>query len=388
MPAAKIMIVEDEVVVAMQLRETLHKLGYHVAGIEGQGEEAVEKVDNMAPDLILMDIKLAGKVDGIEAVHRIARRHEIPVVYLTAHSDEMTLHRAKRSAPYGYLLKPFSTADLRAAIEMALHKYDRERSRRQTAMLFSQVVEFNGGAALAVDEYGVIRHMNALAETLTGWNRAESLGRPLGEVYVLKDRAGGHRVEFGYSSVSPVDETRGSEFVLVRKDNGEIIVQAEVLTLTNPSGRGAMTVHCFWEKTRSVASRQDWFSHAVNLRLAGRLASLEGNYTEAESFLKRALKITEENLGAVHPKVAAAIEDLPEVLRHLGKTGEAELLERRRSQILDGREGDSVRRPSSGPYTRMVATSKEPKNASRKSTSVPSGKSTHGIPSDSYRSQS
>lgn len=342
MPAARIMIVEDEVVVAMELRETLRTLGYHVAGIEGQGEGVVEKVNDMGPDLILMDIQLAGKVDGIEAVRRINERREIPVVYLTAHSDEMTLHRAKRSAPYGYLLKPFSTADLRAAIEVALHKHERERIQRQTAMLFSQVVEFNGGAALAADDDGKIRHMNALAEMLTGWIRTNALGRPLGEVYVLRDAITGDKVDLENSTVSSVSDMPWSEYVLVRKDRGEIVIQADTVTLTNPSGRGAMSVHCFREKARNVESRQDWFSHAANLRLAGRMSSLEGNYADAEYFLKRALKITEENLGAAHPKVAAAIEDLPDILRHLGKAGEANLLERRRSQILGAREAGSV----------------------------------------------
>jgi len=333
MQARKIMIVEDEVVVAMELRETLRGLGYDVTGIAGYGEDAVERVGDMSPDLILMDIQLAGKLDGIDAVHRISERHEVPVVYLTAHSDEMTLHRAKRSAPFGYLLKPFSSVELRAAIEVALYKHERERTERRTAMLFSQVMEFNGGAAVAAGDEGTIRHMNALAQTLTGWDRADALGRPLGEVYVLKDAFTGKLVDHDTSATAPASDTRGSEFILVRKDKGEIIVRTERLTLTNPSGRGTVSVYCFREKARRVENQQDWFSHAANLRLAGRLSASEGNYADAEYFLKRALDITEENLGAGHPRVAAAIEDLPDILRRLGKAGEANLLERRLSRI-------------------------------------------------------
>lgn len=336
MQPARIMIVEDEVVVAMELRETIQSLGYQVTGIVGDGEDAVKKAGDLSPDLILMDIQLGGKVDGIEAVHRINERHHVPVVYLTAHSDDMTLHRAKHSAPFGYLLKPFSKAELRAAIEVALHRHERERIDRESVMLFSQVIEFNGGAALAVDEEGTIRHMNALAETLTGWDRTDAVGRPLAEVYVLRDTLTGEAVQTKPAGAAAMSDASGSEFVLVRKDQGEIVIQVETLTLTNPSGRSAVSVHCFREKTRCAEKRQDWFSHAANLRLAGRMSALEGNYTDAEYFLKRALDITEEHLGTTHPKLAAAIEDLPDVLRRLGKNGEANLLERRRSRIHGG----------------------------------------------------
>lgn len=334
MDRPKIMIVEDEVIVAMELCETLRGFGYEVTSIVGAGEDAVERVGDMNPDLILMDIQLAGKVDGIEAVRRINERHEVPVVYLTAHSDEMTLHRAKRSAPFGYLLKPFSGAELHAAIEVALYRHERERSDCQTAMLFSRMMEFNGGAAIAADGEGIIRHMNAHAETLTGWGRTEVVGRPLGEVYVLRDVITGEGVKLDSSVLPPVSETPSSEFILVRKDKGEIVIQAETLTLTNASEQGAMSVHCFREKVRSAGTRQDWFSHAVNLRIVGRMSALEGNYADAEYFLKRALDITEENLGSGHPKVAAAIDDLPDILRRLGKAGEATLLECRRSRVL------------------------------------------------------
>ena len=131
MSKAQIMVVEDEFVVAVDIQEELENLGYEVANIECSAEEAVEKVEEIKPDLVLMDVILRGKMDGIEAAEQIRSRCGIPVVYLTACTDEEILERAKITEPFGYLVKPFSINNLRSAIEMALHKAKVERRREE-----------------------------------------------------------------------------------------------------------------------------------------------------------------------------------------------------------------------------------------------------------------
>ena len=108
MPPAKIMVVEDEIVVAMELQSRLIALGYTVAGIVASGEEVMDLAEKTRPDLVLMDVKLAGEIDGIDAARNIRERHNIPVVYVTAHADNDTLKRAKLTYPLGYIVKPFS----------------------------------------------------------------------------------------------------------------------------------------------------------------------------------------------------------------------------------------------------------------------------------------
>jgi two-component system cell cycle sensor histidine kinase/response regulator CckA len=130
MQKAKILIVEDERIVASDLRNRIERLGYAVVGMAGTGEEAIEMASATQPDLVLMDITLQGKIDGVEAADQIRRLHEIPVVYVTAHSDEHTLQRAKITEPFGYVLKPFEERELHTTMEMALYKSSTDRRLR------------------------------------------------------------------------------------------------------------------------------------------------------------------------------------------------------------------------------------------------------------------
>ncbi|MBU1743813.1 MAG: response regulator [Proteobacteria bacterium] len=123
MNSAKIMVVEDEWVVADQLCRDLKDLGYTVCSTASTGDEAIRKAEADRPDLILMDIVLKGKMNGIEAAGRIASQFNIPVIYLTAHTNQEYIERAKQTNPFGYLVKPYNQKELYATIEMALHKH-------------------------------------------------------------------------------------------------------------------------------------------------------------------------------------------------------------------------------------------------------------------------
>jgi len=118
------MVVEDEFIVSMEIQDRLKSLGYSIAYAAASGVDAIDKVPETRPDLVLMDIMLKGEIDGVVAAERIKSRYEIPVIYLTAHSDEATLTRAKISQPFGYLIKPFDERGLHTTIEMALYRHD------------------------------------------------------------------------------------------------------------------------------------------------------------------------------------------------------------------------------------------------------------------------
>jgi signal transduction histidine kinase len=131
MAKTTVLIVEDEEIVAADLANKLGQLGYSVVGNAAEGEEAVEMACSLKPAVVLMDIRLKGPMDGIEAAEAIRRRYDVPVIYLTAHSDPATLERAKLSEPFGYILKPFEERELATTIEMALYRHQSDEELRR-----------------------------------------------------------------------------------------------------------------------------------------------------------------------------------------------------------------------------------------------------------------
>jgi two-component system, response regulator PdtaR len=133
-----IFIVEDEAIVANDIKETLKSLGYTVPGIAKSGELALEKVKETKPDLVLMDIHLAGQLDGVQTAEKIHVLYNIPVIYLTAYADKALLDRAKVTEPYGYVIKPYDERELHSVIEMALYKHRIEREiKKRDEVLFA-----------------------------------------------------------------------------------------------------------------------------------------------------------------------------------------------------------------------------------------------------------
>ncbi|PNW39210.1 UNVERIFIED_CONTAM: response regulator receiver protein [Euhalothece sp. KZN 001] len=126
MSTNKILIVEDEAVVSLDIARRLEKMGYEVIARLASGEEALELVQEERPDLVLMDINLQGEMDGIQTATTLYKNYGLPVIYLTAYAGESTLERAKESKPYGYILKPFKERELHAAIEIAISRHETE----------------------------------------------------------------------------------------------------------------------------------------------------------------------------------------------------------------------------------------------------------------------
>lgn len=130
MSNVRILIVDDERLIAAAVQEMLKFLGYSVVDVAVSADEALQKAASMRPDLVLMDIRLKGEMDGIEAAAAIRAEYGIPVVYLTAYADAAMRERAETTSPYGYIVKPFKVADIRAAIEGAFHRLNMEQKVR------------------------------------------------------------------------------------------------------------------------------------------------------------------------------------------------------------------------------------------------------------------
>lgn len=187
MAKARILVVEDENIVAQDIQLTLTQLGYEVPTPVASGEAVLACLEKIHPDLVLMDIHLAGKIDGITAAEHIRQQSGVPIVYLTAHSDEATFRRANITEPYGYVLKPFEERELAIAIDIALYRHEAERKLRKMEQWLTSTLKSMGDAVIAADLEGKVTFMNQIAETLTGWNNGEALGHRFDEVLRLVD---------------------------------------------------------------------------------------------------------------------------------------------------------------------------------------------------------
>lgn len=174
--AAKILVVEDEWIIANDIRTSLDGLGYSVTAIASSANEALEQVEQNRPDLVLMDIMLQGPSDGIEAAKIIGAQYNIPLIYVTANADAHTIDRARGTSPYAYLVKPFEDRELLATIEMVLHRHELQDKLRISEQKFRNLVESAGDAFFVLDEDGTITEINQVAHQSLGYERDELIG--------------------------------------------------------------------------------------------------------------------------------------------------------------------------------------------------------------------
>lgn len=199
MSASKILVVEDEVLVARDIQARLSRMGYEVVGTAGKGEEAVSMALEHDPDLVLMDINLRGDMDGIEAAIKINNAKSIPVIFCTAYSNDEVLERAKITSPFGYVLKPFDNRELEINIEIALFKHNVERDLAVTKMNLDATLNNVSDGVVAADADGKIFLINPTAEKVAGLENGRGLGKRLDEVLQLE------AFENGQASINLMD---------------------------------------------------------------------------------------------------------------------------------------------------------------------------------------
>lgn len=177
-----ILIVEDESIVAMALQEMLERLGYHIIESVLSGEDAIKTALDLHPDLILMDIKLKGAIDGIDAAKQIQHHFDIPIIYLTAYGDEDTLSRAKQTEPFAYIIKPFNELSLRSSIEIALYQYQLKHTLKETTQHLENIINNISEILFSVNTKNQIVIWNASAEKSTGYKQKELRNIPIQEL--------------------------------------------------------------------------------------------------------------------------------------------------------------------------------------------------------------
>jgi two-component system, cell cycle sensor histidine kinase and response regulator CckA len=195
MPAQSILIVEDERIVARDLQAMLHQMGYSVPALAATGADAIAKAAALHPDLVLMDVRLQGGMDGIEAATAILTQLDIPVIYLTAFTDDATRQRARQTAPYGYLVKPFDERTVQTTIEMALERHVRDRETRTHRQWLAATLAGLSNAVVTTNVHGQITFVNPAAEQLLRCSQAEVIGAVVADVVILLDPSTRTRIE-------------------------------------------------------------------------------------------------------------------------------------------------------------------------------------------------
>jgi len=246
MTKVKILVVEDNKIVQMDIQNRLKDLGYLVPAVASSGKEAIGIAGEIQPDLVLMDIVLKGEMDGVTAAKYIHDQLHIPVIYLTAYSDGDTMKRAKITEPFGYILKPFETKTLYITIEMALYKNQMERKLKESENWLSVTLRSVGDALITADNKGFVKFLNPVAETLTGWKNTDAAGKKASAVFIIKDEQTGEQIR------NPINRALkegmaielGNHTLLVTKDGKEIPIEDTIAPIIDDKGitRGVVVV--------------------------------------------------------------------------------------------------------------------------------------------------
>jgi PAS domain S-box-containing protein len=258
MGGTKILIVEDEGIEALDIQQRLVSLGYPLPEIALSGEEAMTKAKEICPDLVLMDIKLHGEMDGVTAAQQIRDRLGIPIIYLTAYADERTLQRAKITEPYGYIVKPFKERELHITIDMALYKHKMEKRLKESEKWFSTTLRSIGDAVIATDELGKIKFMNPVAEELTGWRFEEVKAKDLSMIFSIINRDSRQPVENPMTKVLREGFSVGlaNHTILIARNGKEIPIDDSAAPIKDDKGQIIGAILVFRDITGRVQTEE------------------------------------------------------------------------------------------------------------------------------------
>ena len=251
---AKILIVEDDPLLALDLQHEVEGLGHEVVGLAESADEALIACDENRPDLALMDINIAGSMDGIQAACLLHEIHRLPVIFITSASDDITVARAAKAPLYGYLVKPFKRSELKASIHVAQHKAAADAARESDHLTMVTTIGSLPDGVLTVTLDHEVRFMNAAAEQMAGYKLSEATGKKLFEVLDLIDSRQHALPELDNAVGAAAIEEFGCS--LARKGSDRILVDFSVTPLTDQSGQRTgfvVTMRNAAERLRSQA---------------------------------------------------------------------------------------------------------------------------------------
>lgn len=282
--SVRVLVVEDESIVALDMKNRLSSLGYKVTGIAATGLEAVEKARTTNPDIILMDIKLRGDMDGLRAADLIHEELDVPIIFITAFADERTLARAKETEAFGYVLKPFQEREVLISIEMALYKYRTEHELRNSRDWLNGSLNAISDAVVAVDTQGLIVFFNHAAARLLGCPEEDLISRPLSDFCSFHDDRFLEKMRLEHTGHA----SRGA-WKLMKSTRASIPVELMSAPLQAPAKQNVQG---------TVYSIRDISDVVMAQRVRYRLSSVLANSNDAILAFDRDLRIISWNSGA------------------------------------------------------------------------------------------
>jgi PAS domain S-box-containing protein len=250
MKKRRILITEDEPVIGMDIQSTLKKLGYDVPVVVSTGEEALERAEELQPDLILMDIVLPGKMDGIDAARYIKERYGIPIIFVTAHSEAETFERARETEPYGYLIKPVGKSDLYTAIETALHRSTMESQIRESEEKYRTIIDTIEDGYYEVDLQGNFQFANDTFCSIHGIPRDELISSNYRQ-YLDEENAKKAYQIFNNVYMTKIPK-KSLDWEIIRRDGNRRFIEYSISLITNSRG----TIEGFRGIVRDITERK------------------------------------------------------------------------------------------------------------------------------------
>ncbi len=256
----RILLVEDEGIVATDIERCLEDAGFEVVAIAASAEDAMREASRTRPDLVLMDVRIQGAVDGIEAGRQLFQRFKLPIIYLTAHGDRDTIERAKTTEPLAFLLKPFKPIELTRAVEFGLNRAQAEKQVREREQAFLSAMESIGDAVLTADAQGSVRFINRATEELTGWSQDQALGRPITEIVSIAPERTGASVEqfrtlLGLDGGAPARQDPSDPYCILARDGARHWVTARATRITQ-SDRSPICIAVLHDITKRQEAEQ------------------------------------------------------------------------------------------------------------------------------------
>jgi PAS domain S-box-containing protein len=259
MDKKKILIVEDDIIVSEDIKAKLESLNYRILDMVSSGKQVLKVINTSLPDLILMDIKLKGDLNGIQVAEIIRAQYSIPIVFLTAYSDDALIERAKKVKPEGYIVKPFDEVELKITIEIALYKFFMDDKLRIQHEWYSTTLKSIGDAVIATDAKGNVQFLNPIAQKLTAWNEKDAIGQPLSRIFYIVNEKTRKRCENPVEKVIETGEIQGlaNDTVLIAKDGKEFIIADSGSPIRNANGKIVGVVLVFQDIThKKILERQ------------------------------------------------------------------------------------------------------------------------------------
>ncbi|HXJ72068.1 MAG TPA: response regulator, partial [Candidatus Dormibacteraeota bacterium] len=269
----RILIVEDDDGVAYLVQVHLQRCGYQIAGRVASGEEALAQAEQSQARLALMDINLAGQLDGVQTAIRLRQQFDLPVVFITGLADDETLQRSREAKAFGYVVKPFRQEDLKSSIDLALNKHQVESRLRRIERSFTAAVRSIGEGVIMTDEQSRVIFLNPVAETLTGWSRESAPGdRALHDIFRLSPLEG--RAPGELTPASP----RSEQAELKARDGSTLPIEFTTAPIRNDAGTITGQVLIFRDITDRRRAEAELTQSRENLRsLAAHMETLREN---------------------------------------------------------------------------------------------------------------